>query len=70
MTSQHRALDAGLRAHYFLRMTGKTRQDQFDGILNMFECSCGLEFEDSEQMREHQFLRLRIFLSIAEDVGA
>lgn len=62
---QYRALDAGLRAHYFLRMTSK---DRF-GDLDRFECACGLEFEDTEQLREHQNLHLRIFLGIAEEVG-
>lgn len=54
------ALDRGLRAHHFLRMTAKDSREQWKGNLDNFECSCGAEFADEEQMREHQALYLGI----------
>ena len=63
-------LEEGLKAHHFVHMTFSGRMEQiFDRGKENFECSCGSEFEDTEQLREHQNLHLRIFRGIAERVN-
>jgi hypothetical protein len=63
------ALKQGLKAHHFVRMTAKDAREQWNGREDKFECSCGLEFAEAEQLREHQDLRLRIYLGISEKVS-
>ena len=66
---KHAKLEEGLKAHHFVRMTFSGRMGQiFSHEKENFECSCGSEFGDEEQFREHQNLHLRIFLGISEKV--
>ena len=56
----------GLKAHHFVRMTAEDSCEQRRGNEDNLECACGLEFEDSERLREHQELHLRIYLGVHE----
>jgi hypothetical protein len=61
--SLHSRLSRGLEAHHFVRMTEEGR---FSPDKTNYECACGSEFTSAEKFRDHQALRLRVFLGIPE----